>query len=208
VEVQELAAGLWRWTAPHPAWKPEDGGPGGWERDVGCVYYEGPGAVVLIDPLAPPPPDAERFWTALDRDVETAGRPVAVLLTVHWHRRSADDVLRRYRDPGATLWTRTSGGTMPAGVEPFEAERGEEALFWLPGPRALVAGDVLIGAGDGTVRTCPTSWLSRDGEDLRESLRPLLELPIELLLVSHGEPVLTRGREALAEALETPAWGD
>ena len=37
--------------------------------------------------------------------------------------------------------------------------------------------------------------------DLRELLRPLLELPIERVLVSHGEPVLSGGRDALAEAL-------
>jgi hypothetical protein len=36
---------------------------------------------------------------------------------------------------------------------------------------------------------------------LRKALRPLLELPIEMVLVSHGEPVLSGGREALAKAL-------
>ena len=38
--------------------------------------------------------------------------------------------------------------------------------------------------------------------ELRESLRPLLDLPVELVLVSHGEPVLENGREAIAAALE------
>jgi hypothetical protein len=32
-------------------------------------------------------------------------------------------------------------------------------------------------------------------------LTPLLELPVEQVLVSHGEPVLTGGREALAGVL-------
>ena len=56
------------------------------------------------------------------------------------------------------------------------------------------------------MRLCPESWLGYldsgltvDG--LRELLRPLLELPVERVLVSHGEPVLARGREALAEAI-------
>jgi len=34
-------------------------------------------------------------------------------------------------------------------------------------------------------------------------LRPLLGLPIELILVSHGEPVLDGGREALARAIDS-----
>jgi hypothetical protein len=40
---------------------------------------------------------------------------------------------------------------------------------------------------------------------MRAALRPLLDLPIELILVSHGEPVLAGGREALARALQAPS---
>ena len=86
MDVQPLRPGLWRWTAPHPDWLPEKDKPGGWAEYVGCVYFEPAenkrDAVVLIDPLAPPAgtPDAERFWRALDRDVERAGVPVAILL--------------------------------------------------------------------------------------------------------------------------------
>ena len=38
-------------------------------------------------------------------------------------------------------------------------------------------------------------------DDLRASLRPLLDLPVELVLVSHGRPLLSDGREALAAVL-------
>ena len=68
---------------------------------------------------------------------------------------------------------------------------------------ALVPGDVLLGDGNGGVRMCPESWLpgtTKHG-DLAGSLAPLLELPIKRILVSHGEPVLDRGRAALAAAL-------
>jgi hypothetical protein len=56
------------------------------------------------------------------------------------------------------------------------------------------------------LRICPDSWLrylasGMTGEELRAALRPLQELPIELVLVSHGEPVLAGAREALARAL-------
>jgi glyoxylase-like metal-dependent hydrolase (beta-lactamase superfamily II) len=192
VDVQEIADGLWRWTAPHPAWTPDEGGPEGWEREVGCVYYEAPDAVCLIDPLVPQE-EAERFWRALDRDVALAGKPVVVLLTVHWHSRSADEIAARY---GA-------GREPPAGVELFPVERGyEEVIFWLPEHGALVPGDALLGAAESGVRLCPPSWRTKIDDALfRSSLERLLDLPVERVLVSHGEPVLTNGRDALARAL-------
>src|SRR5919197_2108682 len=49
MQVQEIALGLWRWTGMHPDWTPGDASPEGWEQEVGCVYYEAPAAVVLID---------------------------------------------------------------------------------------------------------------------------------------------------------------
>jgi glyoxylase-like metal-dependent hydrolase (beta-lactamase superfamily II) len=192
VRVQEVASGLWRWTGLHPEWKPADAGPEGWDEEVGCVYYEGPDAVVLVDPLAPPE-DEERFWAALDRDVERAGKPVRILLTVSWHGRSAEAVAKRY---GAA-----TDGALPAGVEAHAAAAGEETVYGLPAHAALVFGDAVLGA-DGGVRLCPESWLEGTLAQLRDELRPLLDLPVERLLVSHGEPVLADGRAALERALD------
>jgi hypothetical protein len=196
MEVEKIAPGLWRWTAPHPEWTPASD----WPRDVGCVYYEAADAVVLIDPLVPAR-EPGRFWEALDRDVERARRPVVVLRTVHWHQRSSDEVVARYA--GARVWTAESDGGLPAGVEAYPVERADETLFWIPEHRALVSGDVLLGGDEGAVRVCPDSWLAKEfrGPAFRESLRFLLELPIELVIVSHGQPVLENGREALAAAL-------
>jgi glyoxylase-like metal-dependent hydrolase (beta-lactamase superfamily II) len=198
VEVQEIAEGLWRWTAPHPEWTPD----AEWERDVGCVYCDAPDAVCLIDPLVPRD-EEERFWRALDRDVETSGKPVAVLLTVHWHRRSADEVAARYDAEQHGWGLARISREPPAGIEAIAIERADERVFWLAQHRALVVGDVLLGA-DGGLRVCPASWITREGdhpEEFLASLRGLLELPIERVLVSHGEPVLENGREALARAL-------
>ena len=191
MRVQEVAAGLWRWTGLHPDWKPEDGGPEGWGQEVGCVYYEAPDAVVLVDPLVPPE-DEERFWSALDRDVERAGKPVRILLTVSWHGRSAEPIVARY---GAT-----TDGALPAGIERHPLAAAEETAYRLPEHGALVFGDAVLGAGDG-VRLCPESWLEGTLAQLRKELRPLLELPVERLLVSHGEPVLRDGHAALGRAL-------
>jgi hypothetical protein len=70
----------------------------------------------------------------------------------------------------------------------------------------LVPGDRLIGDGRGGVRMCPPSWLNYLGsgmtvDGLRDALRPLRELPVEMVLVSHGEPVLRDGARAIERAL-------
>jgi glyoxylase-like metal-dependent hydrolase (beta-lactamase superfamily II) len=188
VRVQQLAAGLWYWTGLHPAWTPADGGPDGWEQEVGCVYYEAPGAVVLFDPLVPME-DPARVYEALDRDVERAGLPVRVLLTNEAHRRSSHDLAERY---GGTL------GERPAGVE-VGAEALGETVYWLPEHAAVVCGDLILGRGGGL--RLPRAWIGEEHwDETVESLRPLLDLPVERVLVTHGEPVLAGASEALAAA--------
>ncbi len=219
MDAARIRPNLWRWTAPHPDWTPDEGGPEGWEREVASYLYDGGDALVLFDPLAPPDGtrDAARFWDELDRDIERAGSP-HILLTVYWHVRSSPAILERY--DGARLWAHTRaaqpirkrvrvtdtfrpGEPLPGGVEARESGRGGEILFWIPEHGALVAGDVLLGAAGGGLRVCPDSWLGEriTPQELRERLRRLLELPIELILLTHGEPVLERGRDALERAL-------
>jgi hypothetical protein len=48
-----LHPGLSRWTARHPDWTPEEGGPEGWDPEVTSYMYEAPDALLLFDPLAP-----------------------------------------------------------------------------------------------------------------------------------------------------------
>ena len=196
MDVQMITEGLWRWTARHPDWAPGKD----WPEDVGCVYYEAPQAVVLIDPLVPAD-EAERFWRALDRDVEGLGRPVVVLVTVGWHERSVDTVSSRY---GATVWRHGDGGPLPDGVRALPVEAAEETVFWLPEHAALVPGDVLL-EEDG-LRLCPASWLpdGRTLDEVREALAPAPELPVERVLVSLGRPLLAGGSEALAATLAAP----
>lgn len=204
----EVAPGLWRWTGWHEEW----------QEDVGSVYCETADGVVLIDPLVPPE-DTERFWRALDRDVKRVGGTVHVLVSVFWHTRSSAEMVERY---GARVWAPSGaraavarragvvdhpfrpGDALPGGIEAHRTVRGGEVVYWLPDHKALVPGDVLLGGGRGGVRMCPESWLpsARKHVELAASLSPLLELPIERILVSHGDPVLTDGKRALARALK------
>jgi hypothetical protein len=109
VDVQRLADGLWRWTAP----------------EVGCVYYEAPAAVVLFDPLVPAGVE-EEFLAHLDRDVERLGRPVSILLTDARHERSAPFLRERYR----------ADDRVPATVEAYPLQ--EQLAYFIRPHRALV----------------------------------------------------------------------
>src|SRR5918996_2390078 len=147
-------------------------------------------------------------WTARHPDAEDErerghGQRVVVLTTIAFHRRSRDEIVERY---GAS--TSRARRTLPAGVETLPIRRAGEVMVWLPKRGALVPGDRILGAGDGGLRLCPESWLrylpsGMTLPELRDALRPLLELPIEMVLVSHGEPVLEDGRAALARALDS-----
>lgn len=207
MEVTQIEPGLWRWTGYHEEWK----------EDVGCVFCETDDGIVLVDPLVPPE-DSRRFWAALDRDVERAGGAVHVLVTIFWHTRSTAEIAGRYsariwapstsraavaRRAGAVTDTFRPGDALPGGIEAFATARRTEVVFWLPQHRALVPGDVLLGDGDGGIRMCPESWLpEKTGHrELAKSLRPLLELPVKRILVSHGAPVLRGAPKALGRAL-------
>jgi len=167
-----------------------------WQPMVGSVLYEPPGTVALIDPLLPSDGRA-KFLDLLDERV--AGRPVSILTTIRWHRRDRRELAERYRANTTRAWN-----YVPPGVEQRPLRGAGETLFWLPAVAALVAGDRLIGDGHGGVRVCPQSWLEdvrANRADVAGLLRPLLELPIERVLVSHGEPVLHEGHAALAAAI-------
>jgi glyoxylase-like metal-dependent hydrolase (beta-lactamase superfamily II) len=165
-----------------------------------------------------PPEDSGRFWKALDRDVERLGARVHVLVTIFWHTRSAAAMVERY---SARVWAPTTsrapvarragtvtdafrpGDRLPGGIAAFRTARRTEVVYWIPQHSTLVPGDVLLGDDRGGVRMCPESWLpDKTGHaELAASLRPLLELPVERILLSHGEPALADGRAALAAAL-------
>ena len=214
MELQQIAPSLWHWTAPHPDWTPRAAAGGqGWEQIVSSYALVADEAFVLFDPLVPSD-EPERFWRALDEDVDHHGPP-AIVITLYWHARSAKEIAERYQ--GATVWapapaarqvarrvsyTHTYGGghgVLPAGIRAYDTGIRGEMVLYLPAHNALLFGDVVL---DG-VRLLPDSWLPKrvTREQAKESLRPLLDEQIELLLLTHGGPVADDARTKLELAL-------
>ncbi|MGH2852088.1 MAG: hypothetical protein ACRDLP_15915 [Solirubrobacteraceae bacterium] len=196
LELETLRGGLWRWTAPHPDWRPidDDGEPASWPAEVGCVLYASERHAAFIDPLAVAATPS--FWSwAQER---CSGREVAVLETISFHRRSRDEFITRF----------SASTEPPPSVIAHPLAVAEEVVYWLPEHRTLVPGDALVSNADGELSLCPPSWLdylagTPDMAAMRDALRPLLELDIEIVLTSHGEPVRSQGHAALARALDT-----
>jgi glyoxylase-like metal-dependent hydrolase (beta-lactamase superfamily II) len=193
--MDQVARGLRRWTAYHEHW----------EEDVASHALESSDGLILFDPLDPP---------------EELRRPDHVLVTVFWHGRSTAELdagrvwaqsrsARPLENRGVTVTDSfRAGDELPAGIRAFQTARSNEVVFWLPEQRAIVVGDVLLGAGakpratSDPLRLCPERWLGKGThDDLRETLRPLLELPVELVLTAHGAPVIEDGAAALKKVL-------
>jgi glyoxylase-like metal-dependent hydrolase (beta-lactamase superfamily II) len=195
--VQEIVRGLWWWAGPHPEWTPDDlEGGAGWGEIVSSYALAAEGTLLLFDPLA-------EDWSGLDGLVEQHGPP-AVLITIMWHARSAQDVLDRY--DGASVWahepaaawigertrytnTFNVGDELPGGVEALHMRRIEEVAYWLPSHDFVVVGDTILGHGDHAA-ICPPTWV-RKSETIapaRAAVRRLLERRPERLLLTHGGP--------------------
>jgi len=92
----------------------------------------------------------------------------------------------------------SAGDRLPFGVEAFPGREPNDVVLWVESHQAVIAGDTLVNFGQGL--EIPPEWLP-DGltpEQAAEGLRPLLELPVEHVLATHGGPT---DRAALERAL-------
>jgi glyoxylase-like metal-dependent hydrolase (beta-lactamase superfamily II) len=91
-----------------------------------------------------------------------------------------------------------AGERLPIGVEAFPGMEANDLVLWVESRRALVTGDTLIDRGNGL--EFPADWANKgpSPEEILASLRPLLELPVDLVLPTHGPPT---DRAALERAL-------
>lgn len=216
--MEELAPGLWSWTARHAEWHPRDE----FGSEVRSYALRDGPRTILIDPLVPA--DGDELLAELDRVV--AGS-VSILITIPYHARSAGLLWQRYR-PGAEIWGHPAvakrlgadvplqpiqpGTALPGGAGAFAIgkPRRFEMPLYLPSWRALALGDAIVEA-DGELRV----WLQQPITAKRlawyedrflPTLEPLAELDVEVVLATHGRPVLEDGRRALAAALAARPW--
>ena len=199
-ELRDVADGLWLWRQEHPDWAPGLG----WEQAVTSTCVRSGGEVAVLDALAPPEA-ATDVWERLD-----AAPPTLAVVLKPDHVRDVDLFVGRYGALpfGPRLFWRTHipetelepiepGDVLPGGLVALYDGRGRnETPLWLPEQRALVFADALTAPG-GVLRLWETPWHE---ERALPALRALLELPFELVVVAHGEPV--HDRAAYERALE------
>ena len=194
--MREVHTGIWHWEAPHPDWKPE----ADWAQAVSSYAIDDGDRLLLFDPLAPPS----------EIDDLAAVRETAIVLTSPWHVRDAQSLAVRL---GIPLYVPPpdegdpepvegrvfrAGERLPVGVEAFPGMEPNDLMLWVESRKALVAGDTFIDRGNGF--EFPVDWADKGvpAEQILEELRPLLELPVEVVLPTHGAPT---DRAALERAL-------
>jgi hypothetical protein len=215
----ELAEDLWRWTARHPEWHPGEFG-----REVASFALRAGDESILIDPLLPAEP--EPVLGLIERIL---GERLTILVTIPYHVRSSEDLWRRFRDRAVTtirghpacakrlsddsgFQPLESGVELPAGVtaHPIGRPRRFETPLHIPSHRALAFGDA-VAEVHGALRVWAQRRVDEDvvrfhRERFNPTLEPLLELDVERVLVTHGEPVLRDGRAQLEAALRAEPW--
>jgi glyoxylase-like metal-dependent hydrolase (beta-lactamase superfamily II) len=221
--VDVLGPGLRHWNAPHPGWRP--GEP--WDRNVSSYAIDDGQRLLLFDPLDPP---GEIEGLAAERDtavvltapwherdarrlVERLGVPVYTPLPD-----TAEDLMRTYGitaeqagdgSPDVVWLLRegigearpyAAGDRLDVGVEAFPGEKPNDLVLWIESGGAVVAGDTLVDFGRGL--EINPRWLRADltREQVADGLRPLLGLPVEHVLATHGGPF---DRAALERALSS-----
>jgi glyoxylase-like metal-dependent hydrolase (beta-lactamase superfamily II) len=220
VAVQELEPGLWHWQSPHPDWEASEP----WDKEVSSYAIDDGERLLLFDPLGLPSEleqlAAERElvivltspWHERDAEdlVERFGAPVYTPLPD-----TREDLLEKFDFEAPEGWTSSdlawlmsgkagearvyaAGDRLDVGVEAFRGWCRNDLVLWVERHRAVIAGDTLADFGRGI--EINTRWL-RGGvtrEQVAEGLRPLLELPVERVLATHGGPM---NRAALEQAL-------
>ena len=171
--MQELADGVWTWTGRHPDWKDDPY----WGPEVRSYALRTDDGVILFDPIPPP------------EELTSAGN-VQVVLTAEWHGRDAERLDFPVRGDDLPHDVNAQPGFFP----------GERSL-WLPAQNALVVGDALPDGGAVPDAWLESEWAKATREEYNEKLRPLLDLPVELLLPTHGDPVVDDAHAALTRAL-------
>jgi glyoxylase-like metal-dependent hydrolase (beta-lactamase superfamily II) len=201
---REIAPGLFHWSAFHPE-----------QKVVVSSYYVG-SARVLVDPMVP---DDGLAWFE-------SRAPEHVLLTNRYHSRGSAAFaeafgcpvlchkagLEHVRERVAAAEPFEHGAVLAGGIEALAVPgemQDETALLVLSAGGGLTFADILIREGDGPLGYAPDGWYGDDPEPAKarvvEAGRALLARDFRHLLLTHGEPLVDEGKEALRAFLEREA---
>lgn len=196
---KEIAEGLFHWAAVHP--------------EIGVTvhsYYWSLGRV-LLDPLLPAP--GGMAW------LKRHGPPEHIILTSRLHSRHSAKLVAAF---GCTVWANRkgllhlapalkaqpfdSGDTLPGGIRAVEIGVicPDESAVVIPRARAAAVADGVVRRGNGPLTFVSDQLLvdnPRDAPRIKRGLKAaylkLAKQPWDHLLMAHGRPWVSDGREAL-----------
>ncbi len=168
-----------------------------------------PGGNICIDPVEP---------TEDDLDAIAQEGVARIILTNRNHSRAANRVRARTgartlihaddadhaRSQGTELDDELNLGDTIGPLQVVDAagkSPGEVALLW-PDRGILIVGDAIIGNPPGQCGLLPERVMD-DPARLRRSLRKLLDLDFDILLVGDGESILRNAKARLKDLVET-----
>jgi glyoxylase-like metal-dependent hydrolase (beta-lactamase superfamily II) len=213
----------WHWQTSHPDWRPSEP----WDQNVSSYAIDDDERLLLFDPLGVPSEiealAGEREtaivltapWHERDaqRLVERLGVPVYTPLpdtaqdlmdmyglTAEQAGDGSPDLVWLLREKKGEARPYSSGDRLPFGADVFPGHKANDTVLWVESQRAVISGDTLGDFGRGL--EINERWL-RPGvtrEEIAEGLRPLLALPVEHVLATHGGPT---DRAALERALSS-----
>ena len=199
--MRELRPGVWHWQSPHPDWDEEQS----WPEPVSSYAIELGDDFLLFDPLSVPDELRERATAVVltapyhERDARRLGLPVHTPPADTWQdwveKFGVDPDRVRGMESEDLAWLRAGEGeghfhgpgAWPFGINAYAGREDNDLILWLPSIGAIVTGDSLSDFGDGLdIQLGGRKHVTRG--DVIQRLRPLLDLPVELVLPAHGEP--------------------
>jgi hypothetical protein len=210
-QASELRPGIWHWTSPHPDWTAEEW----WPQIVSSYAIELGDDVVLFDPLDVPDEIRGRATAVVltapyhERDARGLGLPVHTPPADTWQdwveKFGIDPERVRGMESEDLAWLRAGEGEgyfhgpgeWPFGIQAYAGREDNDLVLWIPAVKAIVSSDTLSDFGEGLgIQMGGRKHLTP--AQVAERLRPLLELPVELVLPAHGMPT---DKAALERAL-------